>query len=184
MNVTAAILRGEIDTGIGLTNFQRLELEQLTGEPAGMLRIDELNNLGCCCFCSVMYVANGEFYEKNPDVIKAFMRAVRRGTDLTIEYPDEAWNLMTRANPRLDTPLYKQIYRRTLPYFSRDLLNVERDWAKVGKFCKHLNVLETRFNVTEVYSNEHVPVMGKPSVEPVTPGGVLYKNADFAVASA
>lgn len=173
MNVTAAILRGEIDTGIGFTNFQRLELEHLTGEPAAMLRIDELNNLGCCCFCSVMYVANGEFYEKNPDVVEAFLKAVRRGTDLTIEYPDEAWKIMVKANPRLDNPLYQQIFQRSLPYFSRDLLNVDRDWNKVGQFCKHLGVLETQFDVNDVWTNELVPMMGRPSVDPITPGGIL-----------
>ena len=33
---------------------------------------------------------------------------------------------MTRANPRLDNNLYAKIYQRTLPYFSRDLLNVRQ----------------------------------------------------------
>ena len=33
---------------------------------------------------------------------------------------------MTRANPRLDNNLYAKIYQRTLPYFSRDLLNVDQ----------------------------------------------------------
>lgn len=33
---------------------------------------------------------------------------------------------MTRANPRLDNNLYAKIYQRTLPYFSRDLLNVRK----------------------------------------------------------
>merc|ERR1712008_336141 len=57
-----------------------------------------------------------------------------------------AWKIMTRANPRLDNNLYAKIYQRTLPYFSRDLLNVDRDWEKVGQFCKHLGVLETEFD--------------------------------------
>ena len=88
MNVTAAILRGDIDTGVGFTNFQRIELEELSAEDAGMLRIDELNDLGCCCFCSVQYVANGDYFEKNPEKISGFMRAMRRATDFTIEHPD------------------------------------------------------------------------------------------------
>merc|ERR1712160_202190 len=146
MNVTAAILRGDIDTGVGFTNFQRIELEELSAEDAGMLRIDELNDLGCCCFCSVQYVANGDYFEKNPEKISGFMRAMRRATDFTIEHPDAAWKIMTRANPRLDNNLYAKIYQRTLPYFSRNLLNVDRDWEKVGQFCKHLGVLETEFD--------------------------------------
>merc|ERR1711892_1000618 len=37
MNATAAILRGDIDTGVGFTNFQRIELEELSAEDAGLL---------------------------------------------------------------------------------------------------------------------------------------------------
>ena len=33
MNVTDAIMREEIDTGIGFTNFQKIELEELSGKP-------------------------------------------------------------------------------------------------------------------------------------------------------
>merc|ERR1740124_2123914 len=80
---------------------------------------------------------------------------------------------MCRANPRLNTPLYTKIFQRTLPYFSRDLLNVERDWTKVGDFCKHLDILKTDFDQNSIRTNEHVPSTGKPSVAPVTAGGVL-----------
>ena len=54
MIVVDAILRGEIDRGICFTNLQRIELERLAGEKTGMLRIAELDGLGCCCFCSVI----------------------------------------------------------------------------------------------------------------------------------
>eukprot|EP01063_Lacrimia_lanifica_P027939 TRINITY_DN3997_c0_g1_i1.p1 TRINITY_DN3997_c0_g1~~TRINITY_DN3997_c0_g1_i1.p1 ORF type:complete len:338 (+),score=172.81 TRINITY_DN3997_c0_g1_i1:61-1074(+) len=175
MNVTDAIQRGVVDAGIGFTNFQRLELEELSGEKAGMLRIDELNGLGCCCFCSIQYVANNEWLaaEGSQKTVEGFMRAVRRGTDDMIEDPEVAWETMTLANPRLRTDLYTKIYQRTLPYFSRDLLNVQRDWNKVGMFCKHLGIMEEDFDQHSVYTNEYVPDMGTPNVEPVTVGGIL-----------
>jgi pyrimidine precursor biosynthesis enzyme len=59
MNVTGAIIRGEIDAGIGLENVQMVELEEWSvqqgrnRDDVQMLRIDELADLGCCCFCSV-----------------------------------------------------------------------------------------------------------------------------------
>lgn len=103
MNVVDAILRGDIDTGIGFTNFQRIELEQLSGEKVGMLRIDELDGLGCCCFCSVMFVASDKYFVENKDVVAGFLRATRRAMDITIEHPDVAWEIMCRSNPRLRT---------------------------------------------------------------------------------
>jgi ABC-type nitrate/sulfonate/bicarbonate transport system substrate-binding protein len=184
MNVTDAIMRGTVDTGIGFTNFQRIELEELTGEKCGMLRIDELDGLGCCCFCSIQFVASNEYYNANKETINGFMRAMRRAMDFTIEYPDEAWDIMCQANPRLNNSLYTKIYQRTLPYFSRDLNNVQRDWSKVGDFCKHLNILEREFDQNSIWTNEHVPTTGHASVQPVTKGGVLPSDSSpFAVAS-
>lgn len=60
--------------------------------------------------------------------------------------------------------------------FQPRMLVVETDWAKVGQFCKHLGVLETKFDVEEVYTNDLVPMMGKPSVQSVVPGGIFGKK--------
>lgn len=62
MNVSKAIIKGEIDAGIGLENVQMVELQEwlaAQGRPKDdvqMLRIDELAELGCCCFCSILYI--------------------------------------------------------------------------------------------------------------------------------
>jgi pyrimidine precursor biosynthesis enzyme len=62
MNVSKAIIEGSIDAGIGLENVQMVELEEWLagqGRPRSdvqMLRIDELAELGCCCFCSILYI--------------------------------------------------------------------------------------------------------------------------------
>ncbi|KAG8740852.1 glycylpeptide N-tetradecanoyltransferase, partial [Ceratobasidium sp. 428] len=62
MNISRAIKEGSIDAGIGLENVQMCELEEwckVQGRPISdvkMLRIDELAELGCCCFCSILYI--------------------------------------------------------------------------------------------------------------------------------
>lgn len=62
MNVSKAIIEKSIDAGIGLENVQMVELEEwLAGQgrprdDVQMLRIDELAELGCCCFCSILYI--------------------------------------------------------------------------------------------------------------------------------
>jgi pyrimidine precursor biosynthesis enzyme len=62
MNVSKAIIKGEIDAGIGLENVQMVELEEwLAGQgrprdDVQMLRIDEIAKLGCCCFCTILYI--------------------------------------------------------------------------------------------------------------------------------
>jgi ABC-type nitrate/sulfonate/bicarbonate transport system substrate-binding protein len=155
MNVTDAICRDMIDTGIGFVNFQKLELEHLRGETV-FLRIDQLAGLGCCCFCSVQFIVPEQTLEK-PELIQAFLRATQRGAALTTEQPEEAYECLCQAKPQLRTPLYQKIFMHSLPFFSRNLLNVERDWDKVGRYTKHLDIVDKQFAVTDCYTNQFLP---------------------------
>ncbi|KAK3116333.1 Glycylpeptide N-tetradecanoyltransferase [Teratosphaeriaceae sp. CCFEE 6253] len=158
MNVSKAIIKGEIDAGIGLENVQMVELEEwLTaqGRPKSdvqMLRIDELAELGCCCFCSILYIGNEKFISENPDKVRAFMRAVKRATDFVLAEPETAWAEYVDFKPAMGTLLNRKIFERSYAYFSKDLKNVERDWTKVTRYGKRLGVLDESF--TPNYTNE------------------------------
>ncbi|KTD41979.1 ABC transporter substrate-binding protein [Legionella parisiensis] len=165
MNVTDAICRDLIDTGIGFINFQKVELEHLRGETV-FLRLDQLAGLGCCCFCSIQFIVP-ERMLKNPETIKGFLKATQRGAAFTTENPDEAYELLCRMKPQLRTPMYHTIFIRSLPFFSRTLLNVERDWNKVGRFGKHLGVIDESFAVDVCYTNEFLPKMPHSDLEPI-----------------
>jgi pyrimidine precursor biosynthesis enzyme len=158
MNVSKAIIKGEIDAGIGLENVQMVELEEWLasqGRPktdVQMLRIDELAELGCCCFCSILYIGNEQFIAENQDKVRAFMRAVKRATDFVISSPDAAWDEYVDFKPIMGTPLNRKIFERSYAYFSKDLKNVQRDWEKVTKYGKRLGVLDANFEPN--YTNE------------------------------
>ncbi|OJD36230.1 thiamine biosynthesis protein [Diplodia corticola] len=160
MNVTAAITAGHIDAGIGLENVQMVELEEwlaAQGRPRDdvqMLRIDELAELGCCCFCSILYIANDDFLARNPDRVRRFLRAVKRATDFVLAHPEQAWTEYVAVKPVMAlTPVNHKIFERSFAYFSRDLQNVDRDWQKVTRYGKRLGVLDETFqpNYTNVY---------------------------------
>ncbi|KAK0650395.1 4-amino-5-hydroxymethyl-2-methylpyrimidine phosphate synthase [Lasiodiplodia hormozganensis] len=160
MNVTKAITSGQIDAGIGLENVQMVELEEwlaAQGRPRDdvqMLRIDELAELGCCCFCSILYIANDAFLEQNPDKVRRFLRAVKRATDFVLAEPERAWAEYVDFKPVMGlTPVNRKIFERSFAYFSRDLQNVDRDWQKVTRYGKRLGVLDETFapNYTNVY---------------------------------
>jgi pyrimidine precursor biosynthesis enzyme len=34
-----------------------------------MIRLDELAQLGCCCFCSILYIGNERFLSENPEKV-------------------------------------------------------------------------------------------------------------------
>lgn len=166
MHVSEAISRGIIDTGIGFINFQQVELEERCGETL-MLRLDQLAGLGCCCFCSIQFITSESVQKNSPEMLQGFMRATQRGAAFTTEHPEEAFAILTQALPRLQSPLYQKIFVRTLPFFSRNLFNVERDWRKVGCYSKHLNIIPDEFDIEQLYTNDYLPESPYSEVPPL-----------------
>ncbi|KAF9876819.1 thiamine biosynthesis protein [Colletotrichum karsti] len=158
MNVSKAIIEGTIDAGIGLENVQMVELEEWLasqGRPktdVQMLRIDELAELGCCCFCTILYIGNETFISENPEKVRKFMKAVKRATDFVLEKPEEAWKEYVDFKPVMGSELNRKIFERSYAYVSHDLKNVQRDWNKVTKYGKRLGVLDESFQPN--YTNE------------------------------
>lgn len=158
MNITKAIINGTIDAGIGLENVQMVELEEwLAGQnrprtDVQMLRIDQLAELGCCCFCSILYIANDAFIAANPEKVAAFMRAVKRATDDVLADPAAAYAEYIDVKPIMGTDVNRKIFERSFAYFSRDLKNVQRDWTKVTNYGKRLGILNEDFVAN--YTNE------------------------------
>lgn len=165
MNVVDAIGRGKIDAGIGFINFQQVELEALYGK-ALLLRLDQLAGLGCCCFCSIQYIVPKRML-KETKTIEGFLRATQRGTAFTTEQPEEAFELLCQIKPQLRTETYRKIFFRTLPFFSRTLFNVERDWNKVGKYAKHLGILDTEFDIHTCYTDRYLPEKPHSDLDPI-----------------
>lgn len=160
MNVTKAIIRGEIDAGIGLENVQMVELadwlatQNRPHDDVQMLRIDELAELGCCCFCSILYIANDAFLAANPEKVRKFLRAVKRATDFVLAAPAQAYEEYVDVKPIMGTPVNRKIFERSYAFFSQDVKNVNRDWQKVTNYGKRLGILDPSF--VPNYTNEYL----------------------------
>lgn len=88
-----------------------------------MLRIDELAELGCCCFCSILYIANDNFVHQCPDKVRAFMRAVKRAADDLFNQPQQAWQDFKRFKKSMQGTINDRIFERSFAYMSRDCAN-------------------------------------------------------------
>jgi pyrimidine precursor biosynthesis enzyme len=160
MNVAKYIIEGKIDAGIGIECIQQVELEQyLEGQnrpktDAKMLRIDELAQLGCCCFCTILYIANDKFIAENPEKIRKVMAALKRATDYVLADPETAWKEYIDFKPQLDNELNKKQFERSFAYMSESLYNVHRDWAKVTAYGKRLEILPQDYQPN--YTNEYL----------------------------
>jgi len=118
-----------------------------------MLRIDELAELGCCCFCSILYIGNEKWLAAHPEETKAFMRAIKRGADDLFADPKAAWAEYCRIKPAMNTKLHSLQFDRSFNYMSRDLANVQRDWEKVTNYSIRLGIIPPTFepNMTNAY---------------------------------
>ncbi|CDO93398.1 unnamed protein product [Kluyveromyces dobzhanskii CBS 2104] len=158
MNVAKYIIEGKIDAGVGIECMQQVELEEYLKKQgrdpkeAKMLRIDELACLGCCCFCTVLYIANDKFLAQNPEKVKKFLRAARKATDFMLAEPEQAWKEYIDFKPQLNNDLSFKQFQRCFAYFSSSLYNVHRDWRKVTAYGKRLDILPADFKSN--YTNE------------------------------
>jgi pyrimidine precursor biosynthesis enzyme len=97
-------------------------------------------------------IANDRFMAENPDKIHKFMKAVKRATDYVLVAPSEAYKIYIDIKPEMASPVNRKIYERSYAYFSKDLKNVQRDWEKVTKYGKRLEVLNADFEPN--YTNQ------------------------------
>ncbi|SCU85926.1 LADA_0D10880g1_1 [Lachancea dasiensis] len=160
MNVAKYIIEGKIDAGIGIECMQQVELEEYLkreGKPvtdAKMLRIDKLACLGCCCFCTILYICNDKFLAANPEKVRKFLTAVKKATDYVLASPIDAWKEYVDFKPELDTDMSFKQYQRCYAYFSSSLFNVHRDWNKVTGYGKRLEILPIDYKAN--YTNEYL----------------------------
>lgn len=167
MNITDAIVQHKVDAGMGIGCFQQVELEQVSGQETGILRVDELAGLGCCCFCSILFLVNEAYLANNQENVRRFMSATFRGVQWTLENPEKAYDLLCEQIPRLRTDTFRKIYISCLPYFSRDLVNVDRDWEKVGLYAQQLGITNETMDCHSCYTNDFLPERPYSTFDPL-----------------
>lgn len=160
MNVAKYIIEGKIDAGVGIECIQQVELEEYLreqGRPvtdAKMLRIDVLAELGCCCFCTILYICNDKFLAENPEKVRKIMKALKKATDFILAEPEKAWAEYSDFKPQMTSALNTKMFSRCFAYLSESLFNVHRDWRKVNGYGKRLEILPADY--VSNYTNEYL----------------------------
>jgi len=101
------------------------------------------------------------------------MRALKRGADLLHKDPAQAWLDLQLVKKQFRTSIgdqgkpnfWAKMFERCYPFMSKDLVNVERDWQKVTKYCQRINVCPEGFEAN--YTNEFV--QWEHEAQPVDP---------------
>ncbi|KAF9080242.1 glycylpeptide N-tetradecanoyltransferase, partial [Mortierella sp. GBA35] len=128
----------------------------------------------------ILFIGNETFIQNNHKKVTAFMKAVKRGADYMFEQPAAAYEMFVEMKPHMDSVVNRKIFQRSYRYMSRDLKNVQRDWDKVTRYCKRLEIVDDAF--VQNMTNEFLTWPMQPDtpanfIHPAIDTGVLAKHA-------
>jgi ABC-type nitrate/sulfonate/bicarbonate transport system substrate-binding protein len=108
-----------------------------------------------------LIIAHESTIAKKPDVVRAFMKALSRGYDFTIQNPEAAADILLAAAPELDARLVKasqlwlkDYYKATAPRWGEQQKSVWQgyiDWMVKNK------ILATPISATDAFTNAFLP---------------------------
>ena len=98
----------------GYRNVEGVDLRERGKAPV----VTPVDQLGVPTYDELVFVANREKLEEDPEKIRLFFAALQRGTEAASEKPGEATKAITEANPDLEPKLAAAEVKATLPLLS------------------------------------------------------------------
>jgi putative hydroxymethylpyrimidine transport system substrate-binding protein len=98
----------------GYSNVEGVDLRERGKAPV----VTPVDQLGVPTYDELVFVANPEKLEEEPDKFRLFLAALQRGTEAAAEKPGEATKAITEANPDLEPKLAAAEVKATLPLLS------------------------------------------------------------------
>lgn len=101
-------------------------------------------------------VANDGFAEKNPEVVRGFLAALRKGYEFTIAQPSAAVEILCKAVPELDQKLIASAQESITPEYVSDAaawgeIDPER-WARFYQWLNDKQLVEHALDVNAGYT--------------------------------
>ncbi len=104
--------------------------------------------------------ANTAFCEENPEVVKAFLRAAKKGYEFAIADPDAAADILCTAVPELDPALVKQSSSFLAGEYQSDAASwglIEADrWSAFFQWLNDNNLVETPLDVNAGWTMDYL----------------------------
>lgn len=134
----------------------KTELEGLETDYFAFADIDSVFD-----YYTPVIIAGNEFLEENPETAKAFLSALSKGYEFAIENPDEAAEILCKANTELDEELVKASQK----YLSEQYQAEAKQWGYIdatrwNNFYNWLNendLVETDIPENTGFSNDYLP---------------------------
>ena len=104
-------------------------------------------------------IALETYVKANPDVTRAFLRALARGNNFIIDNPTESDELLVKQFPKIDPNVLKTVTGRTRSTFRRNVRSTKSGWDNLHEVLAAVGLLESKLNMAEgeIWTNQYLP---------------------------
>lgn len=132
---------------------------ELRGEPLDMLYVKDFSEQ--LDYYTPVLVTNEKTIKDDPELVKAFMRAVSKGYNYAMDHPDEAAQILLKAVPELDKDLVVASQKWLSPKYKDDAPRwgeQKREvWQNYSDWMSERGLLEKPLEVDAAFTNDFLP---------------------------
>lgn len=132
---------------------------ELRGEKINMVYLTDYTEK--LDYYTPVLATNEKMIEQNPDTVRAFVKAVSKGYEFSIENPEEAAQILLKAAPDLDAELVKKSQEWLAPYYQDDAARWGEQklevWENYANWMIENGLLEKELDAQNAFTNEFLP---------------------------
>jgi putative hydroxymethylpyrimidine transport system substrate-binding protein len=143
----------------GYSNVEGIDLRERGKAPV----VTPVDKLGVPTYNELVFVANPNTLEADPEKFRLFLAALQRGTEAAVENPGAATKAITEANPDLEPKLAAAEVKATLP-----LLGVRvsgkpygymdpKEWETFAGWMRDNGLINSLPQTSELLDNSYLP---------------------------
>lgn len=158
LGLLPAVLSGRADAMLGgFSNIEGVDLAERGEDP----RIFPITELGVPDYDELVLVANSKRLADDPEPVRLFLAALKRGTRDAAENPDAATQAVLEAGNGLDPDLTKAEVKATLPLLAQKELRFglmrEAEWEEFIRFMADKRLITSGPAPDEAFTNDLLP---------------------------
>lgn len=111
-------------------------------------------------FYTPVIAANGDFAKANPDVVKAFVRACKKGYEFAVDNPSDAADILVAQVPELDSDLVHKSAEFLADQYVSDASSwgvIDKDrWARYYQWLNDNDLVERAIDVDAGWTSDYL----------------------------
>jgi putative hydroxymethylpyrimidine transport system substrate-binding protein len=143
----------------GYSNVEGVDLRERGKAPV----VTPVDQLGVPTYDELVFVANRNALEEDPEKFRLFLAALERGTAAAVENPGAATKAITEANPDLEPKLAAAEVKATLPLLGARTANQPygymdpKQWEAFAGWMRDNDLIESLPQASELLDDSYLP---------------------------